>query len=239
MLRLLSGGTGRLGLGEIAGSLGLAKGTVHGILRTLQQVGFVEQDDAGRYLLGDELLHLRTGYLDANELRSLAINWADPLAARSQQAVHIGTLREGSVLVVHHVFRPDDSLQAIETGSLLPVHATALGKVLLAFDARAAAAVGPLEAFTPRTPHTPQQLTAALAQVRTAGWAVEAEELRMGEASLAAPIRDGGGLVVAAIGVRGPVDRLCAGRSVPKPTVLAQVRDAASAIARELENRRR
>ena len=57
----------RLGLSDIASSLGLAKGTAHGILRTLQQEGFVEQDDAsGRYQLGAELLRLGTTYLDVH-----------------------------------------------------------------------------------------------------------------------------------------------------------------------------
>lgn len=55
MLRLLAGGERRLGLSDIASSTGLAKATAHGILRTLQQEGFVEQDDAsGRYQLGAE-----------------------------------------------------------------------------------------------------------------------------------------------------------------------------------------
>jgi DNA-binding IclR family transcriptional regulator len=50
--------------------------------------------------------------------------------------VRIGTLHDGQVLVVHHVFRPDDSLQTLDVGSLLPAHATALGKVLLAHHPR-------------------------------------------------------------------------------------------------------
>ena len=112
VLRLLARGPGRLGVVELAGSLGLPKGTVHGILRTLAGVGFVEQDGiTGKYQLGAALLHLGTSYLDVNELRSRAINWADALASRSGEAVRIGTLLEGRALVVHHVFRPDDSLQ--------------------------------------------------------------------------------------------------------------------------------
>ena len=72
--------------------MGLASGTAHGILRTLQLVGFVEQDkESGKYQLGAALLHLGTSYLDVNELRSRAINWADPLAARSGEAVRLGT----------------------------------------------------------------------------------------------------------------------------------------------------
>lgn len=242
VLRLLAGGTGPLALGEVARSLGLAKGTVHGILRTLQKVGFVEQDlDSGRYRPGADLLHLGSSYLDANELRSLAINWADPLAARSHEAVRIGMLVEDSVLVVHHVFRPDDSVQTVDTGSRLPAHACALGKALLAFDAHAAACAmrRPLAAFSPLTLTLPSQLAAELTSIRARGWALEYEELRMGEAGLAAVVRDPGGLVVGAIGVSGPVDRLCGQGNAPRPALLAQVCGAADAIARELAARRR
>jgi len=133
VMHLLSGRARRLSLVELSAQMGLPKGTVFGILRTLQQVGFVEKDpDSAKYQLGAALLHLGSTYLDGNELRSRALNWADSLAARSNETVRIGTLHDGRVLVVHHVFRPDDSYQVLQVGSLLPLHATALGKALLA-----------------------------------------------------------------------------------------------------------
>ncbi|MEW9529258.1 IclR family transcriptional regulator [Microbispora sp. NPDC049125] len=237
ILRLLAQGSGRLGLSEIANSLGLARGTAHGILRTLQLVGFVEQDDAtGKYQLGAALLHLGTSYLDVNELRSRAINWADALAARSGEAVRIGTHLQGKVLVVHHVFRPDDSLQTLDVGVLLPMHATALGKVLLAYDANAAAAAqnGELEQFSRRTIRTPKELTRALAAVREVGWAADVEESTIGEAGVAAPIRGYGGLVVGAIGISGATERICDSTGRPRPELVTYVRDAARAVSRDL-----
>jgi DNA-binding IclR family transcriptional regulator len=235
VLRLLAGGAGRLSLAEISRSLDLAKGTTHGILQTLRKVGFVEQDRAsGHYQLGAAMLRLGTGYLDVNELRSRSIIWADPLAARSGEAVRIGTVLDGQVLVVHHVFRPDDTFQTLDVGSLLPIHATALGKALLAY--RAAGAVVPLtlDRFTSCTLGTQRELTAALRQVREAGWSAEAEELTRGEASIAAPIRAYGGLVVGAIGISGPVERICDSRYRPRPGLVANVRDAARAVSRDL-----
>src|SRR3954464_7237668 len=163
ILRMLAGGTGKLGLGEIARSLDLAKGTAHGILRTLQHVGFVEQDRvSGHYQLGAALLHLGTSYLDINELRSRSINWADPLAARSGEAVRIGTVLDGQVLVVHHVFRPDDTFQTLDVGSLLPLHATALGKALLAYRAAGAVPDRSRDSFPRRTIVAPRALAADL-----------------------------------------------------------------------------
>jgi len=238
ILRMLAGGTGRLGLGEIARSLDLAKGTTHGILRTLQGVGFVEQDRvSGRYQLGAALLHLGTSYLDINELRSRSINWADPLAARSGEAVRIGTVLEGRVLVVHHVFRPDDTFQTLDIGTLLPLHATALGKVLLAY--RSAGPVGDLERFTRRTVVAPRELAGALDEVRAAGWGAEIEELTLGQAAIAAPIRGYGGLVVGAIGISGLVERICDTRYRPHQRLVGYVRDAARAVSRDLGAARR
>lgn len=235
VLRLLAGGSGRLALGEIARSLDLAKGTTHGILRTLQLVGFVEQDRAsGRYQLGAALLRLGTSYLDINELRSRSINWADPLAARSGEAVRIGTVLDGQVLVVHHVFRPDDTFQTLDVGTLLPLHATALGKVLLAYRAAGAVPGNDLDRFTRRTIVAPRALAADLHQVREAGWAAEIEELTPGEAAVAAPIRGAGGLVVGAIGISGLVERLCDSQYRPLNRLVTYVRDAARAVSRDL-----
>jgi DNA-binding IclR family transcriptional regulator len=233
ILRLLARGSGRLGVGEIADSLELAKGTAHGILRTLQGVGFVEQDrDTGKYQLGAALLHLGTSYLDVNELRSRAINWADALAARSGEAVRIGAPLEGRVLVVHHVFRPDDSLQTLDVGTLLPLHATALGKVLLAYDTGLVASLP--EAYTRRTLVTQTAIKRACGKVREAGWASENGEMITGEAGIAAPIRGHGGIVVGAIGVSGAADRICESDGSPIPRLLGHVRDAARAVSRDL-----
>lgn len=235
ILRVLAGGPGRFSLGEISRSLDLAKGTTHGILRTLQRVGFVEQDRvSGRYQLGAALLHLGTSYLDINELRSRSINWADPLAARSGEAVRIGTPLEGRVLVVHHVFRPDDTFQTLDTGTLLPLHATALGKVLLAYRSGGVLPADDLEAFTRRTVVAPRELATVLEGVREAGWAAEIEELTLGEAAVAAPIRGYGGLVVGAIGVSGLVERICDSHYRPRPHLVAYVREAARAVSRDL-----
>jgi DNA-binding IclR family transcriptional regulator len=236
ILRLLSGRSRRLGVGELAGELGLPKGTVHGILRTLQNVGFVEQDsESGKYRLGAALLHMGSSYLDGNELRTRALNWADSLAARSNESVRIGTLHDGRALVVHHVFRPDNSRQALEVGALLPGHASALGKVLLAHNPYATdelIAQG-LDSFTPRTVTDPDALRAELAEVHGRGWASDLEELVAGEVSLAAPIQDRRGATVGAIGISGPIERLSEDES-PRSDLISYVRETARSVSRDL-----
>jgi DNA-binding IclR family transcriptional regulator len=236
ILRLLSGRNRRLGVVQLAGELDLPKTTVHGILRTLTSVGFVEQDEeTGKYQLGAALLHMGSSYLDGNELRARALNWSDSLAARSGESVRIGTLHEGQVLVVHHVFRPDDSRQALDVGALRPAHATAMGKVLLAANRYAAAelAGAGLQRFTPATLTDWDALSAALNEVAERGWAVDAEELVVGEVSLAAPIDDRRGVTVGAIGISGPVERITEA-GAPRNALIAFVREAARSVSRDL-----
>jgi DNA-binding IclR family transcriptional regulator len=236
ILRLLSGRTRRLGVVDLAGELGLPKGTVHGLLRTLQHVGFVEQDaETGKYQLGAALLHMGSSYLDGNELRTRALNWSDSLAARTNESVRIGTLHEGQVLIVHHVFRPDDSMQTLDVGALLPAHASALGKVLLADHPYVAGelARNGLEGFTPATITEADALKRELERVRKRGWAADIGELVNGEVSCAAPILDRRGVTVGAMGVSGPPDRLLAARQ-PRGDLVAFVREAARAVSREL-----
>jgi DNA-binding IclR family transcriptional regulator len=236
ILRLLSGRNRRLGVAQLAGELELPKATVHGILRTLALVGFVEQDEeSGKYQLGAALLHMGSSYLDGNELRTRALNWSDSLATRSGESVRIGTLHEGKVLVVHHVFRPDDSRQALEVGGLVPAHATAMGKVLLAANRYAAheLSASGLARFTPQTITDEKALTAELSAVLERGWAADTEELVTGEVSLAAPIDDRRGVTVGAMGISGPVERLVDNGS-PRTDLVSYVREAARAVSRDL-----
>ncbi|MFF8658443.1 IclR family transcriptional regulator [Streptomyces huasconensis] len=236
MLRLLAGGERRLGLSEIASALDLAKGTAHGILRTLQAEGFVEQDPAsGRYQLGAELLRLGNSYLDVHELRARALVWTDDLARSSGESVHLGVLHQQGVLIVHHVFRPDDSRQVLEVGAMQPLHSTALGKVLSAYDpvAHNEAVEVEREAFTARTVTDPEGFEGILDLTRARGYAADVEETWEGIASVAAPIHDRRRMPVGAVGVTGAVERVCKDGEL-RPELIAAVRDCARAVSRDL-----
>jgi DNA-binding IclR family transcriptional regulator len=228
ILQVVAGSDGTLGVTDIAEAVGLAKTTTHSLLRTLLLVGFVDQDrSTGRYALGSGLLRLGD-HLDVNELRARASNWADSLAAHSGHAVRLAALAGEEVVVVHHVFRPDDSAQVLDVGSALPA-TTALAKVLHAHS-------------HPHTGHRsaarPAGRTAAeLAEVRARGWATARGEVEPWMGGIAAPVRGTGGLVVAALGVSGPQDALFDGRGTPRSAFLAMVTDAAHAVSRELGHR--
>ncbi|MEV0263382.1 IclR family transcriptional regulator [Streptomyces sp. NPDC050617] len=236
MLRLLAGGERRLGLSDVASSLGLAKGTAHGILRTLQQEGFVEQDPAsGRYQLGAELLRLGNSFLDVHELRARALVWADDLARSSGESVYLGVLHQQGVLVIHHVFRPDDSRQVLEVGAMQPLHSTALGKVVSAYDpvAHSEAIEAEREAFTSRTVTGLADFEGVLDLTRARGWASDVEETWEGVASVAAPIHDRRRTPVGAVGITGAVERVCEGGEL-RAQLVAAVRDCARAVSRDL-----
>jgi len=237
ILHAIAGSGGQMGVTELAGAVGLAKTTAHGLLRTLLELGFVEQDPrTGRYALGAGLLGLGSHDLDANELRSRSSNWADALASRSGCAVRLGTLAGFQVVVVHHVFRPDDSPQELEVGLVLPAHATALGKVLLASRParnRPAPDVR-LERLTPATVTDPVALAAELEVVRGRGWALAREERVPGAAAIAAPVRGAGGLVVGALGITGAVREVVTAAGEARPALVGMVTDAAAAVSREL-----
>ena len=112
---------------------------------------------------------------------------------------------------MHHVFRPDDTRQVLEVGALLPAHASALGKMLLAHHSYAAAECikAGLLRYTPGTIVDAQEFGRELESIRERGWAAELEELVSDEAAYAAPIKDRRGETVGSIGIRGPAERLC------------------------------
>src|ERR1700682_1784970 len=135
LLKALASGPRRLGVSELADRLGLARPTVHGLLQTLQSHGFVEQDrHSEKYQLGPGLLQLGYSYLDLNELRARSIAYADRLAISASAAVRGGVMHGASGVVVHHVFRPDSAFGVLEVGLQLPLHASSLGKAILAFS---------------------------------------------------------------------------------------------------------
>jgi DNA-binding IclR family transcriptional regulator len=241
ILQLVAESSAPLGLTDVAESLDLAKATTHGLLRTLHDVGFLEQDQAtGKYAIGRGLIELSHARVDPHDVRSHAMNWADSLASRSGEAVRIATFVNGVPTIVHHVFRPDDTLQRLEIGLRVPVHATALGKALLAWGGFPRGRPdSEFDRFTQHTVTDPRELTRTLVDVRRQGWSCDVEEHHPGEASIAAPVRGAVGRVVGAIGVTGPVDRVCDPGGRPRAHLVSQVTDTARSVSRDLVTSRR
>jgi DNA-binding IclR family transcriptional regulator len=149
--------------------------------------------------------------------------------------VWVATLSGSRVIVLHHVFRPDNTVQILEVGAAIPWHACALGHAIVAYlppGERARALAGDLAPLTGRTKTSRAALGRVLAQVRKQGYAVEDQEATVGDAGVAAPILSRDGVVAGAIGVVGAADRLLA--TGTREDMVRAVQEAARAISRDL-----
>jgi DNA-binding IclR family transcriptional regulator len=229
-------GARRLSLSDLAARLELAPSTTHGIVRSLVEHGMVVQErGSNRYQLGPAVLRLGNVYLDTLELRSKSIPWAEDLARRTGCAVRTGVLLVDDVVIIQHEPRPDGSRQMPEVGIVIPAHASALGKALLAFLPEDADRVlgAALRSMTGETVTEPDQLRAQLDEVRRSGLAVEQDEAVLGESGLASPVFDSWGGAVGAIGVVVPSGQLTPGQAADHEARDA-VRETARALSREL-----
>lgn len=241
VLRLLGTAPNDLALQEIAESLELPKATTHGIVATLRHVGLVEQDrTTGRYRLEESLESLPGGGIDKHLLRSRSMNWADSLAAYTGEAVLIGVPSATGVEVIHHVFRPDGSAQQMMVGEVRPIHASALGKVLLAhtpwLDSRARQQ--PLDRYTSRTVTDRQELQVEVKRIKAIGYSTDIGEYESDVGAIAAPIRRYGGLGVGAIAVIGPTERIFTSHGAPMRDLAERVVSSARAISTHLDQER-
>ena len=221
-------GERRLGIAELAARLELAPSTVHGIVKTLAAHNLVIQDAAtGRYQLGPTVLRLGNVYLDTLELRSRVAIWAEGLARRTGCAVRTAVLLFDEVVVVAHEPRPDGTRQMPEVGIVIPAHASALGKALLAFQSDYKAE--DLRSMTGDTIIDPAVLADQLEQIRSSGIAMEVEEAVLGECAAAAAVFDSSGEAAGAIGLVVSAARW----PLPAEDIDA-LRDTARTVSREL-----
>ncbi|GGO95393.1 IclR family transcriptional regulator [Wenjunlia tyrosinilytica] len=236
ILRELSTSGPRLGVTELADRLGVAKPTVHALLRTLEGEGLVVQDrESAKYQLGPALVGLGNAYLDTQELRTRSLTWADLLATRAGEAVWVGVLTGDHVLVVHHAFRPEGAVQILEVGASIPWSTCALGKAVAAFAPEAERRrllAGDLAVLTGASITDAAVLNSQLEQVRGTGYALEDQESALGDAGIAAPVFGRSGEVVGAIGVVGPVERLLAESA--RQDIAVAVRETARNLSRDL-----
>src|SRR5206468_2379010 len=139
---------------------------------------------------------------------SRAIPWAEDLARRTGYAVRTGVLLLEDVVIIHHEPRPDGSRQMPEVGIVIPAHASALGKAMLAFlgDDETGRVLGAtrLRSMTGATVTAPDELRDQLREVTRTGLATEEDEAVIGECAVAGAVFDASGAVAGANGVVVP-----------------------------------
>lgn len=204
VLRSFHAGQPELTLSELAAATGLARPTVRRILITLQALGYVTS--SGRaFSLTPRVLDLGMAYVCSQGLWDLAEPHLRELVAQTHESSSMAQLDGADIVYVARIAVPKIVTLAATIGTRFPARVTAQGKVLLAAlspERLAASLAEPSRsAVVARRPLDRQALDRTLAEVRARGWALADEELAPGIRSIAAPLRDGAGRVIAAMNV--------------------------------------
>ena len=197
-------------LSEVASKTGLTRAGARRILLTLQTLGYVASD--GKYFeLTPRILDLGFAYLSSQPLWNLATPLLETLAEAVQESCSAGVLDGLDIVYVARVHTHKIMSTNLGVGSRLPAFWTSIGRMLLAGQPddrlQALMAIRPREAFTRYTLVEDADLLTAIDQVRHQGWALINQELEEGLISMAAPVLNAQGQVVAAINVSGQANR--------------------------------
>jgi DNA-binding IclR family transcriptional regulator len=229
-----------VGVTELARRLHLHKNNVFRLLATLEDKGWVEQSaDSERYRLGAACLRLARNYARTHGLTRWGRAALERLARDTAETVHLGVLRGFEVVHLDGEQSQGLLVSGVRTGTRMPCHSTALGKVLLgcspagtieSYD-RQVASLG-VESFTTETIVDRDKLLEHLHRVAAQGWALDLEESSPGVACAAAPVFDASGRTVAALSVSGPAFRL--DRDALEGRIAPAVVAAANGLSRQL-----
>jgi IclR family transcriptional regulator, pca regulon regulatory protein len=200
----------QLTLSDVARRTGLTRAAARRFLLTLVELGYVHTSD-GVFSLRPRVLELGFAYLSGLPLLEVARPHMERLSTQVHESVSVSVLDGDDLVYVGRVQARKIMTVAIDVGTRLPAYCTSMGRVLLAHlppDALAAYLDRVrLEALTPHTLTDPDALRDVLARVRAEGYAVVDQELELGLRSMAAPLRNRRGEVVAAVNVAAPLER--------------------------------
>ncbi|WP_233218691.1 IclR family transcriptional regulator [Deinococcus arcticus] len=209
---------GEAPLSAIARAAGLSASTASRLLDTLRQQGYADWDEAsGLYRVGLRAFQVGAAFNAAQSLVRAAGAEMSALVAELGESANLAVLRPlgGGRLeaaYVHQVEGPQLVRMFTQPGASAPLHASGVGKVLLASrpedEVRAALGAGPLKAYTPHTLTAPDAVLAELDKVRREGYALDEQEREPGVRCVAAPVYGAGGEVWAALSVSAPTSRL-------------------------------
>jgi IclR family acetate operon transcriptional repressor len=198
---------GEAGTNELARRTGVNASTVSRLLATLADAGLVEQLEAtGRYRLGVRLVQLGAAALTRLDVRELARPRLERLVELTGETATLSLPGAGDAITVDFVRSPASAQSVAEVGRPSIGHATAAGKVLLAFGG-GPLPPGPLRAYTGRTTTDAAVLAREVERVRRRGWAQALGEREEGLNALAVPVFGAAGELTAVLGVQGPAAR--------------------------------
>jgi IclR family KDG regulon transcriptional repressor len=213
ILNLFEGSKSELGNAEIAKLLDKDPGTVAGLIYTLRLNNYLDQNPANRkYRLGLKLAERAAVLLNQLDLRKIATPYLENLREWSGESINLAIRDHQEVVYIERLFGNHALGIRSELGKRAPLHSTALGKALLAYmEPQNAGAILAEYNFFPVTPHTVtnlQQFQDELVRTRAKGFALDEQENELGGRCLAAPVFNNNGVVVAAVSMSVPLQRL-------------------------------
>lgn len=244
LLDILAENGSECSLGEIAHVSKLPPSTVHRLLGSLQQRGFVVQNKiTSNYTLGENLILLGRKAERQRDVRNLARPYLERLAGETKETVNLTTLMGNSVMQLDHMDSPNILKVTWDARQRFPVHASASGKVFLAFlsdDERAQVLKSiKLEPFTKRTIVDAKKSRAELELIHRRGYAIDDAEREEGVRCIAAPIFNARGRVIAAVSVSGPSLRLSLAKlEALAESVLATAAEISTSLGYVIEKER-
>jgi IclR family transcriptional regulator, acetate operon repressor len=221
ILQLFSTTQPRLTLTMMSKQLNMPKSTVHHLVSTLVQYGFVEKQDDGSYALGKAIIALTQNVLVNVDLRDRTAPLLRNLADSCHESVYLTVLDGDKVLYVYAVESPQRLLARTAVGDHAPLYCTSVGKAILAFlpseevDALYSDNGKVLKAVTPNTFTDLALLKADLAVSRERGYSIDNQEHELNTFCIGAPIFNGHNAVIGACSISG-VDPEIVGSRLPE-----------------------
>jgi len=237
VLDLVAGARRPIGLVELTERLGLPKPTVHRIVRQLEDEGLLRREPLrDRYGVGPRLCRLSVSALQASVGGGAVHAILEEVVDLIGETCNLGMLDRSEVVYADRVECNWPLRLQLQPNSRLPVHATANGKLLLAFlpeaSRRRILANVELTEFTPNTITATDRLEAEFARIRERDYSVNDQEFHLGLIGLAVPVRDSSGRVLAGLAVHAPLPRLDVESALRH---LPALRDAAARIGDAME----
>ncbi|PRY95780.1 IclR family transcriptional regulator [Hasllibacter halocynthiae] len=233
VLAALAGRPG-LGLSELGRQLGQAPATLHRILGTLAAHGMAEMDADQGWHVGPAAFRIGSAFLRRTSLVERAQPVLRALMRETGETANLGVVRDGHVLFLAQAETHAAIRAFFPPGTLSPLHASGIGKAVLAAlppERRLAALGDTLDGFTPHTLTAPDALGADLATAAARGWAIDAEERHEGMRCIACAVRDPSGAPVAGLSVSGPAARmLSAGEERIGRAVVARAQELSASL---------
>jgi DNA-binding IclR family transcriptional regulator len=204
-------------LKQVSIIVGLDASTTHRLLQTMAARGFVRQEeDSGKYYLGLRAFEVGNAVPHTSHLRGLARPILAALTEKTEETSNLAVRDAWNGVYLEQQTSPHYLRMAAEVGRVIPLHCTAVGKVLLAgIPDEELVRFLHRERFSPLTTRTivsPEELEQEIHWIRTSGYAVDDEEFEEGAKCVAAPVRDRSDRVVATVSVSGPAARFTTDR---------------------------